>query len=390
VQEGDINVSVSSLGSVTPVYTATISPRVDGEVIAVNYTEGQMVESNDLLVVIDPKPFEAALTQATGQLTRDQALLEGAMVDLSRYQTAYEKRAVPKQQVDDQIALVHQDEGTVKLDQGNVDSAQVQLNYCYVRAPFSGRVGLRLVDPGNVVHAAETNAMVVVTELQPITVIFNVAEDYLPQIEAQMQTRHSTNAPSIDVNSGDEIQPSAPAPHPMVVEAWDRADENKLTTGKVLAINNMIDSSTGTIRIRAVFDNGDLALFPNQFVNAKLIIQTLHHTPLVPTYAIQHNPDGAFLYVATNIPNTTNMAVTMRNITPGVVDGNTTSVAQGLEAGEKIALDNFNKLGEGVKINPHEQAAGPGGKSKKGGHRKKKPAADSSDTKSEDTKDTGS
>jgi multidrug efflux system membrane fusion protein len=339
VQRGDIDVAVSSLGSVQPVYTATISPRVDGQVISVNFTEGQMVASNDLLAVIDPGPYQAALTQATGQLERDKALLEGAKIDLDRYQAAYVKKAIPKQQVDDQLALVHQDEGTVKFDQGQIDNARVQLAYCYIRAPFAGRVGLRLVDPGNVVHAANTNAMVVVAQVQPITVVFNVAEDYLPQIEQQMK-----------------------AGHEMTVEAWDRAFEKKLATGKVLALSNLIDPATGTVRFKAVFDNDDFSLFPNQFVNANLIIQTLHGLSLIPNFAIQHNPRGEFVYVVTNNTVTTNgtvthyQTVTMRNITVGTADGNVTSVPKGLEPGEVIALDNFNKLGEGIKVAPRQPA----------------------------------
>ncbi len=357
VRQGDIEVTDWRIGSVQPVYTATISPRVDGQVITVNYTEGQMVASNDLLAVIDPGPYQAALTQASGQLERDKALLEGAKIDLDRYEAAYVKKAIPKQQVDDELALVHQDEGTVKLDEGQVANAKVQLAYCYIRAPFAGRVGLRLVDPGNVVHAANTNAMVVIAQLQPITVVFSPEEDVLPQIQEQLK-----------------------AGHEMTVEAWDRAQENKLASGKVLALDNMINRSTGTVGVKAIFDNEDFSLFPNQFVNARLIIRTLHGMSLIPTFAIQHNPEGAFVYVVTNNTVTTNgtvtryQTVTMRNITVGTADGNVTSVPQGLEPGEVIALDNFNKLGEGIKVAPRQPAedtqAG-GGKDKGGSHKKK-------------------
>jgi len=357
VQKGDIAVAVSSLGSVTPVYTATMSPRVDGQLIAVNYTEGQLVASNDLLALIDPGPYAAVLTQAVGQLQRDTNLLAGANVDLQRYQAALAKNAIPKQQLDDQLALVHQDEGTVKFDEGQVAAAKVNLEYCYIRAPFAGRVGLRLIDPGNIVHAANSNAIVVVAQLQPITVIFNVAEDYLPAIQEQLKSGRD-----------------------MVVEAWDRADEIKIATGKVLALNNMIDTSTGTIRIRAIFDNDDLTLFPNQFVNAKLIIKVLHGQDLIPTYAIQHNPEGAFAYVLTNATATTNgvitnyPAVTMQAIVPGVADSTNTAV-KGLQPGQSIALDNFNKLGEGVKVAPQKAGGGAqGGHGKhKGGGQGKKP-----------------
>jgi multidrug efflux system membrane fusion protein len=356
VQQGDIEVADWRIGSVQPVYTATISPRVDGQVISVNFTEGQMVASNDLLAVIDPGPYQAAVTQATGQLERDKALLEGARIDLDRYQAAYVKKAIPKQQVDDELALVHQDEGTVKFDEGQIDNARVQLAYCYIRAPFAGRVGLRLVDPGNVVHAANTNAMAVIAQLQPITVVFSPEEDVLPQILEQMK-----------------------AGHEMTVEAWDRAIEHKLATGKVLALDNMINRSTGTVGVKAIFGNEDFSLFPNQFVNARLIIRTLHGVNLIPTFAIQHNPGGEFVYVVTNNSVTTNgtvtnyQTVTMRNITVGTSDGNVTSVPQGLESGEVIALDNFNKLGEGIKVAPRQPAndAEAGGGKHKSSHNKK-------------------
>jgi len=380
VVKGDIAVAVTSLGSVTPVYTATISPRVDGQVIAVNYTEGQMVASNDLLAVIDPGPYQAQMLEVTGQLERDKAVLEGAKVDLDRYKMALEKNAIAKQQYDDELALVHQDEGTVKYDEGQVTNAQVNLDYCYIRAPFPGRVGLRLVDPGNVVHAANTNAMVVVAQLQPITVVFNVAEDYLPQIEQQMQPPHETASPAMADDPSPEIQQPVQTHHQMPVEAWDRADENKIAMGKVLALNNMIDTATGTVRLKAIFDNTNLAPFPSQFVNAKLIIKTLRGLNLIPTYAIQENPEGAFVYVVTNHVVTTNgmttnfQSVTMRSIVPGAVDGSTTAILQGLEPGEFIALDNFNKLGEGVKVaprKPEDAAQGSAGKHKSGAHGKK-------------------
>lgn len=376
VRKGDIAVSVPNIGSVTPVYTASISARVDGQLLGVYYTEGQMVRSNDLLAVIDPGPYQAALLQAEGQLERDTNLLAGAYVDLQRYQAAYAKNAIAKQQVDDQTALMHQDEGTVRFDEGQVAAARVNLGYCYIRAPFDGQAGLRLVDPGNVIHAANTNAIVVIAQLQPITVLFNVAEDYLPQIQDALREDPE-----------------------MVVEAWDRDEQHKIATGRVLALNNQIDPATGTLRIRAIFDNEDLKLFPNQFVNAKLIIKVLHDQVLIPTDAIQHNPEGAFVYLVTNHPpaNTnhtasagggggwshggaggeskpaatasggsqgagTNLAwVTMRNIIVGPTDGDTSAVMKGLQVGEQLAFDNFNKLGEGVKVSLHPQGTPAGG-----------------------------
>jgi membrane fusion protein, multidrug efflux system len=388
VQKGDIEVAVKNIATVQPIYTAQLSPRVDGQVITVNYTEGQMVASNDLLAVIDPGPYQAALDVAIGQLERDKAILEGAKVDLKRYQDADAKNAIAKQMLDDQVALVHQDEGAVKLDQGQVESARVQLNYAYIRAPFAGRVGLRLVDPGNVVHAANTNAIVVVAQLQPITVFFNVAEDNLPQIQEQLHAgQQATDPPMMDPASPEVPDPTQ-AVHQMTVEAWDRADEHKIAVGKVLALNNEIDTATGTVRLKAIFDNTNLSLFPNQFVNVKLIVKTLHGQCLIPTYAIQQAPDGAFVYVVTNSTVTTNgmttnyQTVTMRTIIPGTVDDNITAVTQGLEPGEVIALDNFNKLGEGVKVAPRqsEDDTPPNGAKHKGGSHGKKPTDEAKDS----------
>jgi multidrug efflux system membrane fusion protein len=354
-QSGDIDVSVMALGLVTPVYTVGISPRVDGQTVSVNYEEGQMVKTNDLLAQIDPNPYMALLLEAQGMLARDTAQLEAAKIDLERYQAAYDKKAIPQQQVADQQALVHQYEGTVKLDQGTVTNAQVQLDYCYVRAPINGRVGLRLVDPGNVVHAANTNAMVVITQLQPITVIFSVAEDYLPQIMSQLQSHHA-----------------------MRVEAYDRSLEKRVATGAFLTMDNMIDTSTGTIRIKAIFPNEDFSLFPNQFVNAKLIIDTLHDVTLIPTATIQRNPQGAFVYVVTNSATnevaSTNKFVAMRAITTGVTDTNVTSV-EGLDPGEIIAADNFNKLEDGMKVTLRQPAGGPRGGPVAGKKHKKKDKA---------------
>ncbi len=311
-----------------------------------------MVNANDELVEIDPSPYKALLMEAQGSLARDSAQLEAAKIDLTRYQAAYDKKAIPEQQLADQKALVHQYEGTVLLDQGTVSNAQVQLDYCSLRAPISGRVGLRLVDPGNIVHAANTNATVVITQLQPITVIFSVAEDYLPQIMAQL-AKHKE----------------------MRVEAYDRALEKRLAIGKFLTTDNMIDTATGTIRIKAEFPNEDSSLFPNQFVNAKLIIDTLKDVTLIPTSAIQRNPQGAFVYEVTNSAgeaDATNKFVGMRNITIGVTDTNLTSV-EGLDAGEIIATDNFNKLEDGMKVTLRQPGNGPrGGGGAPGAHKRKK------------------
>ena len=337
-----------------------ISARVDGQLLSVNYTEGQLVTTNDLLAEIDPGPYQAMEIQAEGQLARDKALLEGAKIDLGRYQDAYAKKAIPKQQVDDQLALVHQDEGTVKYDQGQLDNAKVQLAYCSIHAPIAGRVGLRLVDPGNVIHAANTNALVVVAQLQPITVIFSVDQKYLPAIQRQLR-----------------------AGHKMTVEAWDEYQQEKLATGTFLTTDTLIDLTTSTIRIKALFANQDVALFPNQFVNAKLIIDTLSNVTLIPTAAIQRNPQGAFVYVVSRQEaSATNQAgtvaanqgvVAMREITEGVAEPETASV-EGLEPGEVIATDNFNKLADGMKVNLR-QPLGEGQKGA-GGNKKHRPDKD--------------
>jgi multidrug efflux system membrane fusion protein len=336
VRKGDISKYVERIGNVTPVYTVQVKSRVDGQLMSVNYVEGQMVHEGDSLVEIDPRPYQAQLTQAEGQLARDQALLENARVDLERYQTAYRSNAIPEQQLATQVATVHQYEGTVKLDQGQVDTAKLQITYAHITAPISGHVGLRLVDPGNIVHATDTNPLAVIAQLQPITVTFSPEEDALPEIQKRL-------------SQGQKL----------VVEVYDRTIQEKLGTGTLLAMDNQIDPTTGTLKLKALFPNEDNSLVPSQFVNVKLLVRTDHGATLVPTAAIQHNAQGAFVYVVQ-----TNQTVAMRTVTAGLTDNdaNVTSV-EGLEPGEIIAADNFNRLQDGIKVT----VRGPAEEPKRGG-----------------------
>jgi membrane fusion protein, multidrug efflux system len=318
---GDIGVYVEALGTVTPVYTVTVTSRVQGEITQIYYREGQMVKKGDKLIDIDSRPYEAALTQAEGQLAHDQAVLREAQIDLERYQAAYNRNAIAQQQVVDQEQLVKQSEGTVKNDEGAVANARVNLIYCHITSPIDGRVGLRLVDLGNIVQANSTTALVVITQLQPITVIFNVAEDYLDEIQNQLRQHRS-----------------------MTVDAFNRSNEQKITSGKLLTIDNQVDTTTGTVKLRAIFENKDNILFPNQFVNARLLVTTEHNAVLIPTAAVQRNAQGAFVYVVKP-----DSSAAMTSVKPGTVDGNTQAV-QGLQAGQVVAVSGFDKLQDGIKV----------------------------------------
>ena len=326
---GDIGVYVSALGTVTPVSTVTVTSRVQGQIMQVFYREGQMVRKGDPLLEIDTRPYQAALTQAEGQLAHDQAQLNEARIDYERYQAAFSRNAIAKQQVDDQEQAVKQFEGTVKNDEGMVENARVNLVYCHIASPIDGRVGLRLVDPGNIVQANSSTALVVVTQLQPITVIFNVAEDSLESIQSQL---HRGKTLEVDV--------------------YDRAIEKQLAKGTLITVDNQIDVSTGTVKLRAQFANADFALFPNQFVNARLLVDTLHDVTLVPTAAIQRNAQGAYVYVIK-----TDQTAAMRPVKEGTTDGAKTSV-QGIEPGEIVATDGFDKLQDGVKVRARGSGAG--------------------------------
>jgi multidrug efflux system membrane fusion protein len=320
-RQGDIGIYINALGVVTPLNTVSVKSRVDGQLVKVNYQEGQLVHKGDSLVEIDGAPFQATLVQAEGEFERDKALLENARLDLDRYKEAFAKNAIPKQQLDTQVAAVHQYEGTVKLDQGQLDNAKVQLAYCRIIAPISGRVGLRLVDGGNIVHASDTNPLLVITELQPITVIFNVAEDDLPQIQKQLR-----------------------AGNKLAVDAFDRDQTQKLATETLATLDNQIDTTTGTLKLKAVFTNDDESLFPNQFVNARLLVDTVHNATLVTNTVVQRNAESAFVYLLK--PDQT---VAVQTITVETTDGNVSAV-QGIEPGAVMAADNFSRLTDGAKV----------------------------------------
>jgi multidrug efflux system membrane fusion protein len=325
--KGNIGIYLDAIGTVTPVYTSSITAQADGVLTAVHYSEGQFVQKGDALIDIDPRPYKAQLLQAEGALEHDTNVLAQARMDLDRYRAAWARNGIQKQLLDDQEKIVLQDQGTVKNDQGTVNYDQIQLSYCHITAPIAGRVGLRLVDLGNVVQAAATTVLVVITQVQPTTVIFTMAEDSLGQVQARMRQMHT-----------------------LPVEAWDRSQTTKLATGKLFTMDNQIDTTTGTVKLRALFDNKNGALFPNQFVNTRLLVNTLQGVTLVPTAAVQHNGEVAFLYVIAN------KLASVRTITTGVADGGMTAV-EGINPGEVIATSSFDKLQAGSRVVVVKQAA---------------------------------
>jgi multidrug efflux system membrane fusion protein len=319
---GDMPIVITALGTVTPLADVTVRTQLSGTLQSVNFQEGQMVNKGDVLAQIDPRPYQISLANAEGQLARDQALLATARLDLKRYQTLLAQDSIASQQVDTQASLVKQYEGTVKSDQANIDTYKLDLTYARVTAPVSGRVGLRQVDPGNYVTPGDTNGLVVLTQLQPISVIFTTSEDNLPPIMKQLH-----------------------AGTKMSVAAYDRSNTTLLENGFVQTIDNQIDTTTGTVKLRASFANKDESLFPNQFVNARLLVDTIHDAVIVPTSAVLNGSQGQYVYVVK--PDNT---VTVRVIKVGPVDAERTSIASGLAVGERVVIDGSDRLREGAKI----------------------------------------
>ncbi|MBI3897880.1 MAG: MdtA/MuxA family multidrug efflux RND transporter periplasmic adaptor subunit [Gammaproteobacteria bacterium] len=331
-QTGDLKITLNALGSVTAINSVTIRPRVDGQLIKVLFREGQTVNPGDLLAEIDPRPLEVQLAQAQGQMDRDQALLRNAQLDVERYRDLYKQDSIAKQQLDTQEALVQQYEGTVKADRAQVDNAKLQLSYTRVTAPLGGRVGLRKVDPGNMVHANDQDGLVVITQLNPITVIFSIPEDNVP---ALMQ----------------RLQAGAVLP----VEAYSRDRTIKLATGQLLTVDNQIDVSSGTIKLKAQFnnDNSNTVLFPNQFVNVRLLLNTLNNATLIPTAAVKRNGEASFVYRVQ-----TDHTVKVQPVSLGPVDVNRVAVTSGIAPGDLVVVDGTDKLRDGTAVELSGTATG--------------------------------
>ncbi len=321
-QLGDMPVYLDALGSVAPYYMVTIHTRVDGELMKVYFREGQFVRAGDVLAEIDPRPFQVQLEQAQGQMAHDEAALANARLDLARYQTLLPQEAIPKQQADTQAAVVQQDEAQLKTDQAAIDNARLQLTYCRVTAPISGRIGLRLVDPGNIVHVSDSTGLLVITQMQPITVLFTLPEDNLPAVLAKLRAGAS-----------------------LAIDAYNRDRSAKLSSGRLLTADNTIDANTGTLRLKGEFENREETLYPNQFVNVRLLLEIRRGQVIVPSAAIQRGSQGTFVYVVK--PGQT---VEVRLVTVSITEADKTSIERGLQAGEVVVTEGTDKLQPGSHV----------------------------------------
>lgn len=330
-QKGDLPIYYNGLGNVTAFNTVTVRSRVDGQIVKINFTEGQFVKAGDSLIEIDSRPFQVQLAQAEGQLAKDQAQRMDAETNLERYKLLFKEGVIPKQQLDTQQAAVGQSDGAIMADRASIENAKLQITYSHIIAPISGRIGLRLVDVGNMVHAADTNGLLVITQLQPISVIFSLPQDQLPQVMAKMR-------------SGVALS----------VEAFDRDNTDRIATGKLLTIDNQIDAATGTYKLKAVFDNPRNELFPNQFVNVHLLVDTKKNVVLVPTTAILRGPQGTYVF-AVGADN----GVKIRTVVVAETNGNIAGVSSGLTPGDVVVTDGQDKLQDGTKVDPRAQTAAP-------------------------------
>jgi multidrug efflux system membrane fusion protein len=331
---GDMPITLIGLGTVTPIATVTVQSQIAGQIMHIAFKEGQTVKAGDALLQIDPRPYQVALEQAQGALLRDKALLANAKVDLERYQTLFAQDSIAEQQLATQRSLVAQDEGAVKTDQGQIDAAKLNITYCHIVSPITGRVGLQQVNVGNYVTQNEPNGLVVVTQLQPITVVFTLPEDEIPPLLKQMRSGAT-----------------------LPVTAYDRTNTRQLATGTLQSIDSQIDTTTGTIRLKALFANTDETLFPQQFVNIVLLLDTLHGATLIPQAGVQRGAPGTYVYVI----NSADQTVSVRKVTLGPGDATNVAITQGLKPGELVVIDGADKLKDGAKVLLRQPGAAPGG-----------------------------